>query len=249
MTAPGASAPQRPPDEDGLQEEPDDPVALHMHAACTGGQIPARASNAFVERTFDSFATSFESKLERLSYRAPALVAAMIEDAGVDARRQLEVLDAGCGTGLCGPLLAPYARRLVGVDLSEGMLARAKEKQLYDALEHGELTQYLSANRDTFDLIASADTLVYFGDLEPVVTAAAGALRAGGWLFFTVEHAVRPGEDAGYRLEFHGRYAHSRAYVDRTLAAAGLRTEIAEADLRMESGMPVAGLVVRALKA
>src|SRR5215207_7330993 len=145
--------------------------------------------HAFVERTLDSFATSFESKLERLSYRAPALVAAMIEDAGVEARRQLDVLDAGCGTGLCGAVLAPYARRLIGVDLSEGMPARAKEKGLYDAPEHGELTQYLSANRDTFDLIASADTLVYFGDLDPAVTAA-GVLRAGGWLIFTLEHAA-----------------------------------------------------------
>jgi predicted TPR repeat methyltransferase len=66
-----------------------------MHAACTGRGVPARASNGFVERTFDSFAASFESKLERLSYRAPALVAAMIEDAGVERDRQLDVLDAG----------------------------------------------------------------------------------------------------------------------------------------------------------
>ena len=114
--------------DEWLQEEPDDPIARHMHAACTGADVPARASDGFVERTFDSFAASFESKLERLSYRAPALVAAMIEEAGVEPTKRLDVLDAGCGTGLCGPLLAPYARRLVGVDLSEGMLARAKEK-------------------------------------------------------------------------------------------------------------------------
>ena len=43
----------------------------------------------------------------------------MIEEAGVERAKQLDVLDAGCGTGLCGPLLAPYARRLVGVDSPE----------------------------------------------------------------------------------------------------------------------------------
>ena len=48
----------------------------------------------------------------------------MLAHAGLDASRSLDVLDAGCGTGLCGPLVAPYARRLVGVDLSEAMLAR-----------------------------------------------------------------------------------------------------------------------------
>jgi predicted TPR repeat methyltransferase len=234
--------------EEWLQEEPDDPIARHMHAACTGRGVPARASNGFVERTFDSFAASFESKLERLSYRAPALVAAMIEDAGAERARQLDVLDAGCGTGLCGPLVAPYARRLAGVDLSEGMLERAKEKRIYDALERCELTRYLLEHRGQFDLIVSADTLVYFGDLEPVAAAAAGALRSGGLMVFTLEHAVGAAEDAGYRLEFHGRYAHRRPYVERTLAAAGLVPEIAEAALRLESGMPVAGLVVRGQK-
>ena len=148
------------------------------------------------------------------------------------------MLDAGCGTGLCGPLLSPYARRLVGVDLSEGMLTRAKEKVTYDTLEQCELTQYLGDNRGRFDLIVSADTLVYFGDLDPVVSAAAGALRSTGLLIFTLEHAVGAAEDVDYRLEFHGRYAHARAYIERVLAKSGLRAHILEADLRMESAWP-----------
>src|SRR5439155_6478449 len=120
--------------EGWLEEEPGNPIARHMLAACSGRDVPERASNGFVETTFDSFAASFESKLERLSYRAPALVAAMLEDSGLEQSHRLEVLDAGCGTGLCGALVAPFARRLVGVDLSQGMLARAKEKNVYHAL-------------------------------------------------------------------------------------------------------------------
>jgi predicted TPR repeat methyltransferase len=112
--------------DEWLREEPDDPIALHMLAACSGRDVPARASDAFIETTFDSFAACFDSKLASLAYRAPALVAEMLADAGVEASRSLDVLDAGCGTGLCGPLVAPYARRLVGVDLSEAMLARAR---------------------------------------------------------------------------------------------------------------------------
>src|SRR5262245_33223444 len=108
--------------EEWLEEEPEDPIARHMLAACTGPDVPERASNGFVERTFDDFAASFESKLERLSYRAPALVAAMLDDDGLERSQRLDVLDAGCGTGLCGAMVAPFARRLVGVDLSQGML-------------------------------------------------------------------------------------------------------------------------------
>jgi predicted TPR repeat methyltransferase len=234
--------------EEWLREEPGDAIALHMLAACTGRDIPARASNGFVERTFDSFASSFESKLEQLSYRAPALVAAMLEESGLEPSKRLDVLDAGCGTGLCGPLVAPYARRLVGVDLSEGMLARANEKHVYDALIKTELTKFLRNHRDAFDLIVSADTLVYFGDLEEVLAAAAEALRSNGLLVFTLEHAIAGEADIDYRLELHGRYSHSRASVERTLAAVRLQPVIAHAELRTESGTPVAGLVIHATK-
>jgi predicted TPR repeat methyltransferase len=233
--------------EQWLEEEPEDPIALHMLAACSGRDVPARASNAFVEKTFDGFAASFDSKLERLSYRAPALVAAMVERTGLVPMQRLDVLDAGCGTGLCGSLLAPYACRLVGVDLSARMLERAREKQVYDVLVRAELTEFLRDRLEAFDLIVSADTLVYFGDLQALFGAAAAALRAGGVMVFTLEHAIG-GEVVDYRLELHGRYSHARAYVERILTDAGLSLEIAHAELRMESGAPVAGLVVRAAK-
>ena len=234
--------------EEWLDEEPEDPIARHMLAACTGRDVPARASDGFVAETFDSFAASFESKLAKLSYRAPALVAAMLDDSGLGPSKSLDVLDAGCGTGLCGPLVVPYARRLTGVDLSAGMLAQAKEKNVYDALVKGELTEYLRNSKEAFDLIVSADTLVYFGGLEDVVAAAAGALRPDGLLIFTLEHGVGGDATPDYHLELHGRYSHSRGYVERLLTGAGLVSEIAHAELRMESGAPVAGLVIRAMK-
>jgi predicted TPR repeat methyltransferase len=234
--------------EDWLIEEPANPVARHMLAACTGIDVPARASNAFVTDTFASFAASFEAKLARLSYRAPALVVAMLADACVAPSRDLDVLDAGCGTGLCGPLLAPYARRLCGMDLSAAMLVHAEAKHVYDELAEGELTEYLDNHPATFDLIVSADTLVYFGKLDDALAAATRALRPGGVLVFTLEHAVGSTATGGYRLELHGRYSHSRDYVEELLRGLGLAPKIVEADLRMESGAPVQGLVIRARK-
>ncbi|MGB7218842.1 MAG: tetratricopeptide repeat protein [Vicinamibacterales bacterium] len=231
-----------------LKLEPDDPFARHTLAAVSGLDVPARASDAYVQKAFDSFAASFEVKLAKLHYQAPALVAGRLADAGLPQARALDVLDAGCGTGLCGPLVAPYARRLVGVDLSEGMLTHAKEKNVYDELVRTELTAYLRDHHDAFDLIVSADTLVYFGALDDVAGAAAGALRSGGRLIFTVEEATEEDAPATYCIRPHGRYNHRAAYVARVLADAGLEADIARAELRMENGLPVAGLVVMATK-
>src|SRR5262245_15468048 len=234
--------------EQWLKEEPGNPIAQHMLAACSGKDVPPRASDTFVELTFDSFASSFDAKLAKLHYRAPALVAAALGEPGVEPTKIYDVLDAGCGTGLCGPLVAPYARSLVGVDLSGHMIAHAKERNVYDSLVKSELTTFLQEATASYDLIVSADTLVYFGPLEEVAAAAASALRPGGRLVFTVEELTGPAAGAAYTISPHGRYSHTRDYVERVLSAADFDVEIGNAELRLEAGYPVAGLVVKATK-
>ena len=129
------------------------------------------------------------------------------------------------------------------------MLARARERNVYDELAKRELTAYLQDSPGSFDVIVSADTLVYFGPLDAVAAAAANALRPGGVLVFTVEELSGTASEAGYSLSPNGRYQHSPDYLERVLADAGLQSEILPAELRLEAGEPVAGLVVRATAA
>ncbi len=235
--------------EQWLAIDPGNPVAAHMLAAFGGRSAPDRASEDYVKDVFDEFAGSFDAVMHGLDYRAPTLIAARIALEVGSAAALLEVLDAGCGTGLCGPFLRKYARRLVGVDLSARMIARARERGDYDELVAAELTSFLQSGESTFDLIVSADTLVYIGDLAPFFAAAAHRLGRDGVLVFTVEHAGDLEGTGSFRLDLSGRYSHSKAGLARGLAAAGLTTAtMTEAVLRKEQGQPVAGLVVAARK-
>jgi predicted TPR repeat methyltransferase len=227
-----------------LAREPDNPVPRHMLAASGGAAAPARADDAYVRDTFDGFAASFDEQLvHHLDYRAPKVLADALQEVLPTAAATLDVLDAGCGTGLCGPFLRPHARRLTGVDLSGGMLARARQRGGYDELAEAELTAYFAEHADAWDVIVSADTLVYFGDLRPVIAAAYSALRAGGWFAFSLEAT---GGD-GFELSASGRYRHGRAYVERALREAGFTAIDIRADsLRKEAGQPVASFVVLA---
>lgn len=230
-----------------LAEEPDNPVVQHNLAAClAGAEAPERASDDYVEQVFDSFATSFDAKLAKLDYRAPQLLAEALARVLPSPARQFDVVDLGCGTGLCGPLLRPWAATLAGCDLSVGMLRQARQRACYDRLHKAELVYYLDTQPGCFDLAVSADTLCYFGRLDEALAAAQRALRPGGWVGFTVE-ALPPGDARPHLLRPNGRYAHARPYLESSLTGAGLdRIELRNVQLRMEAGQPVEGWLVLA---
>jgi predicted TPR repeat methyltransferase len=124
------------------------------------------------------------------------------------------------------------------------MLDKARPRGFYDELHQGELTAFLDAHPASFDLVISADTLCYFGDLGPMAAAASRALRPGGHLVFTVEK----GPDdlpAGFRIEPHGRYVHAKRYLFDVLGGAGLTVKVVgHGDLRTELRSAVSGYVV-----
>ena len=110
------------------------------------------------------------------------------------------------------------------------------------------MAAFLGASPGQWDVMLSADTLCYFGDLMPLMAAARGSVKEGGWLVFTVE-ALPEDSPHLFHLEPHGRYAHARAHVEASLAANGFTlVEITRETLRQEGGKPVGGWLVAALR-
>ncbi|KPC50542.1 tetratricopeptide repeat protein [Amantichitinum ursilacus] len=225
-----------------LQQEPDNPTARHLLAGCSGQNVPHRASDAYVATMFDQFAAEFDERLRSLDYQAPQQIAAALAPCLI-ADASLQVLDAGCGTGLCLPVLRPYAQRLVGVDLSSGMLAKAAARGGYDELVQAELNAWLYSQPGVFDLICAADLVIYFGELAPLFAAFRQAMRPTGLLAFSAEATT----DVEYRLLPSGRYSHSEAGLRANLAAAGLGVvSLIPAVIRVEFGEPVHGWTILA---
>lgn len=213
-----------------------------MLAALGAAPVPARAPADYIAPFFDSYADIFERILvDHLDYRAPERVAEALKLA-TGARGGLTVLDIGCGTGLAGIAVRARCARLVGVDLSAQMLAKARARGLYDALHVAAITEVPDLPRETdYDAVIAADVFVYVGDLAPELAAIRQVLRPGGTMIFTTERWDTPPPGASWRLARNGRYVHARDHL-RTLAeAAGFSVvEAGPTTLRNEYGKPVA---------
>jgi predicted TPR repeat methyltransferase len=202
---------------------PPNPSLTYLMSAVAGDQTIDRSPQEYVVEHFDSFAQGFDAQLVgALGYDVPEKIcAAVCSVLGAGPGR--ETLDAGCGTGLCGPLLRPISRGLTGVDLSPKMLAQAARKGFYDTLVCEELTAFLGRSEGHFDLMVAADLMIYFGDLAPLFAAAATALKPAGLFAFSTE--LLTGE--GYRLQPSGRFAHAPSYL-RSLAGPAFAEVLSE---------------------
>jgi predicted TPR repeat methyltransferase len=221
-----------------------DPHALSARyylSALGDAPLPAQAPRELVVGLFDVYAQRFEADLvQDLMYRGPELLVDAVRSVLGAGARRLDILDAGCGTGLCGAAFLPLARRLDGVDLSPGMIAEARKKAIYDELVVGEATAALASASRRYDLVVAGDVLVYIGDLAPLFAAVHDVLRSSGVFAFTVER----GAGAGYEMAPTGHYRHAAPYVAAEAARAGF-VERAKRDCvtRLHRGDPVEAAV------
>eukprot|EP00752_Nemacystus_decipiens_P009581 g8561.t1 len=237
-----------------LRHDPDHTLCKHNLESALGDSSMTKASPEYVKALFDYYATSFDESLKGLDYSSPETLREVL---GGMKPRYREVFDAGCGTGLLGPLFRGISETLIGVDLSEGMLEAAYERDVYDALAVGEVGEILRTRAGQGvhgDLVVAADVLVYIGDLEDVFMSSHGYLEDGGILAFTCELTAPEDCDEakgckGWKLLESGRFAHTKAYLYHMAARFGFDVaHYREMSPRKEKGSPVQGQLVALVK-
>ncbi|MFZ5523770.1 MAG: tetratricopeptide repeat protein [Pseudomonadota bacterium] len=217
-------------------------------AKLNAGAVPERFPAAVMLRNYEKKAQNWDSDVQRpgMEFLGPKHVHEMLEKLGLPQARQLDVLDIGCGTGVCGEYLRAYARRLEGVDLSPHMLEQAQKKGYYNKLECMEAVGFMQGCNRMFDLIVASGVLILFGDLAPVFQAAGRLLNPGGNFVFTLYRSESEAVAVRHNLHF----AHSAAYVEETAQAANLQVFLIEQHVHEYlSGEPQPGWVVTLRKA
>jgi ubiquinone/menaquinone biosynthesis C-methylase UbiE len=128
---------------------------------------------------FDRIAPSYDSWAGGQHER----VAARLVDVAAPQKGE-QVLDVGTGTGLVAHLVAPRVSpgSVIGIDLSDNMLALARSKKSRNVQFLGMAAERLIFKPETFDLVTMGEALAYVSDPTDALAEAHRVLRSGGRL-------------------------------------------------------------------
>jgi ubiquinone/menaquinone biosynthesis C-methylase UbiE len=128
---------------------------------------------------FDRIAPSYDSWAGGQHER----VAARLVDVAAPQKGE-QVLDVGTGTGLVAHLVAPRVSpgSVIGIDLSDNMLALARSKKSRNVQFLGMAAERLIFKPETFDLVTMGEALAYVSDPTDALSEAHRVLRTGGRL-------------------------------------------------------------------
>ena len=191
-----------------------------------------------VEEGYRAWAPVYDEMSNALIRAEEPLVLAGLDGVGVGV-----ALDAACGTGRLAGLLAGRGHRTLGVDRSDAMLARAREKLAGVEFRSGDLT-LLPVESGSVDVATCGLALTHLADPAPAIGELARVVRPGGRVVISDAHptfvalqgqALFP---AGAGFAFVRNYHHGHSVYLRAFRSAGLDV-IDCAEAPMESDFTV----------
>ena len=145
---------------------------------CAETAMDASGSHESNRTYYDAFATRYEARRGR---NDPGGYHEMLDALEADYVRRFgtgrDVLEVGCGTGLILERIKPFAGSTKGIDLSPGMLAKAKERG-FDVVE-GSATD-LPFDNESFDVTCSFKVLAHVKEIEQALSEMVRVTRRGG---------------------------------------------------------------------
>ena len=142
-----------------------------------------------ISEAYGSWAKTYDQDLlENFGYQAPVRSVELLSK--YLPMGEAVVLDAGCGTGLVGQLLAKVRKfQIDGADYSQSMLDEAQAKGCYRALQQVDLNQPLQIAANTYDAVVCIGTFT-LGHVQPkALHEMLRITKPGGRICFTVRDA------------------------------------------------------------
>jgi len=225
--------------EKALNLYPNYAIPQHMLNSLTGN-TSKEPPKEYVKNLFDDYAEKFDDSLVGgLQYQLPFIIKDIIQKTPSSKSKFLKTIDLGCGTGLSGKDLREISKNLSGVDISENMISKAKELNIYDNLFVGDIVEVLSSVREKYDLFVALDVLIYVGDVESIFKVVREYCHRESLFVFSIEVQ----EEDGYSLLKSSRYAHSDSYIMNQASGSFVLIDSQNVRLRKEGNNWINGKI------
>ena len=111
-------------------------------------------------------------------------------------------LEVGCGTGKNTAWLVEKTRHITAIDLSDEMLAKAKEKIKSNNVEfiQADIKNKWTFTSQLYDLVSFSLVLEHIQNLDPVFNEASKRLKPGGYVYIGELHPFK--QYAGTKARF-----------------------------------------------
>jgi len=151
-----------------------------------------------IEKAYNSWAKQYDSNLNKTRDLDIKSTIETLSKYAFDV-----VLELGCGTGKNTTWLLTQAKRIIGLDFSEEMLAIAKHKISDSRAEFikMDLTKEWNIESHCADLVTSSLTLEHIQDLDHIFTQTNRALKENGHFFISEYHPFKQYLGKGARFE------------------------------------------------
>jgi SAM-dependent methyltransferase len=162
-------------------------------------QVYQARGNDELARLYDGWAETYDSDMQGIGYLHPAVIAGLLGRyvPNVDAA----ILDAGVGTGMLGGILGLVGyRNLLGIDISDGMIARAAKLGIYRDLRNRVLGEKLDFETASIDAVISTGVFTLGHGPASAWDELARIVKPGGYLISTFGTVVW--EEQGFREKF-----------------------------------------------
>lgn len=148
---------------------------------------------------YEALFTNYAKTYDRESYTTGTVTEVDFIEKEINFEKSVKILDVGCGTGRHAIELARRGYQVVGVDLSDSQLARARQKAEESGVQvdfHRQDARQLPFKAE-FDLVImlceGAFSLMEMDEMNyQILQGAAGALKSGGKFIFNALNALFP---------------------------------------------------------
>lgn len=138
-----------------------------------------------LEKKYDAWASCYDSDLDEPYRCSPDNSACMLAE--ILQNNEASVLDVGCGSGMVGETLAELGyTNITGIDLSEGMLKSAKQKNVYKQLTQGDIECPEIYKEEMFDALIAVGVFTYNHAGPSALEYLLPYLKKGGIFVITV---------------------------------------------------------------